>query len=388
LSHTSAATPPVGGTPRTSSRGQFNFNYRSAERLKPPSDGHWSLKHKRDQAFANDREIQLRVRQNGERDRERIRAGKTYVPPTADPLADRDIFLEIQESLRLKHVLSISGSRGPLVRHRTYPIHFPQLLSIKKQDKAQRKNKNFHKSLWVPLWRNTGDMLKVLAWSTVLHEEGGAAFTLHLTPPMIAAAKSNPRGFAYHLQQRIKGELEKSMKALGLAVPDFFFVVEATIQIQPHLHGAIIVPDHPKAWEAIKTALRNAGGFSGMKRNGREVKLKLMYYAAGYAEYAVKWKLQSVEQVGPSIFAATNGIRTRGMDWYERARRDGHILKLNPKSWIDGVVTTPAVARDMLPVSVVTPTSSGSPLKERLEAYRREAAQRVWGDSGGGSMLH
>ena len=348
-----------------------------------------SLKPYLDQEFANDREQQLRSRQNSQRLRDRVRAGKTYAPPNADPLLDRDLFLEIQESLDCGHFLKIAGARGPLVRQRTYPIRYPQLLSIKKQDQAQRKKKNFEKLLWVPLWRNTGDMLKVLAWSTVLHKEGGAAFTLHLTPEMIAAAKSNPKGFAYHLQQRIQPELRKSMKTLGLAVPDFFFVVEATIQIEPHLHGAIIVPNHPKAWEAIKAALRVAGGFSGMTRKGGEVKLEPMYFAAGHAEYAVKWKLQSVEQIGASIFAATNGLRTRAKDWYVRARRDGYAFKPKPAQWIDGVAVQPAPAAGDLPVApVMTPTTPTSSLKARLEEHRREADQRVWGGSGSGLALH
>ena len=116
------------------------------------------------------------------------------------------------------------------------------------------------------------------------------------------------------------------MSKLGLSVPDFFFVVEATDGIDEHLHGVIEIPDHPRAREAVRWALLMAAGFRGRQLTGTELRMKAMTYAPGWAEYVLKWVGQSGKALDNPVIAATNGLRKRGEEWYRHARDNDGVL--------------------------------------------------------------
>ena len=75
-------------------------------------------------------------------------SGKVFAPPRNDPLADRDIVLEIQASLKVGASVRLTGSTAAGVIRRRVPIHAKEWKKIKAQD---RKDYKLHPGLrtWI-----------------------------------------------------------------------------------------------------------------------------------------------------------------------------------------------------------------------------------------------
>jgi len=276
--------------------------------------------------FANAREDTLHVRENTAHFRRRLSGKKTGSNRGDVLLMDRDIFQEIQRSTWAGLWVRFTGRRGPSVIRRKYPVHVNLWSHIALRDRIRLEQGDTCKTLWVPSWKNTGPRLKLLSWCMALRLSKGTAFNLHLTRDVIHAARNHSRGFAYAIQQRMQHHLRIELGRLGLEAPDFFFVVEATQGIEEHLHGAIDIPDHPDARKAVRAALLAAAGFASWKLTGTELRFKDMTYPPGWAEYCLKWVGQTGIALDNSVIAATNGLRTRGEDWYRHARDSDDVI--------------------------------------------------------------
>ncbi|MDP2259940.1 MAG: hypothetical protein Q8J89_09515 [Caulobacter sp.] len=275
-------------------------------------------------------------------------------------IADRDIFEEIQLSLRKGHAVRLtSKSPGVVIgeidtlrttqtSHRIqkeeqarikagHPIgiirrRLPVLLAdwaaIKKVDSARRRRGEIEKVIWVPHWDRTGHMLKGLAWSMSVWEAGGSVLTVNIADSVIEAAERDRRGFASHMRERLQRELRATSQRIGCNTPEFFFVVEASELGTPHLHGGITLPPDGVSRSAIRMALFEAayGKGASLKRTGREIDLQDFRTPAKWANYAAKWWRGSADRLDGRVFAATSGVRAIGKAWYERMRRTEALI--------------------------------------------------------------
>ena len=154
-----------------------------------------------------------------------------------------------------------------------------------------------------------------------MKHQGGEAVTLRLGPEVIAAAQASPIGFMGYLRARLMRYL-RARAVDGPDTPGFFFMVEAAHGIEPHLHGAVIMPKAAAPREAVEKALMEAGG--GYAAPSNQVKAKVLYGPAGWVRYISKWKIGTQILLGDSrTVAATNGVRSAARTWYEETRRTG-----------------------------------------------------------------
>lgn len=312
-----------------------------------------------DQAVANDRELSAQVAENADRVKAKLgalRAENAYADPRRDPLVDRDVFEEIQSSLRHGHHVRLT-SRTPgavivggdafkttktshwiekaerarikagkpiEVIRRAVPVHLETWKAIERVDRSRRRRGNLEKVLWVPHWDRTGYMLKSLGWSMAIWERGGVVMSVNMADAVIQAAQRDQRGFAAHMRERLKRELRAASIKFGFEVPEFFCVVEASDLGVPHLHGGILAPTGEHHRKAVRDALYVAshGKTNKAERTGREVDLKSEYLTpAIWADYAGKWWRGSADRLEGRVFAATTPVRAWGKAWYERMRR-------------------------------------------------------------------
>lgn len=287
-----------------------------------------------DQAVANDREKDHRVRQNDARLKGKLRAsasGKVPTDPRRDPLADRDIFQEIQYSIRAGASIRLCWRMGPGVIRREGPIHLKQFkkieAEIRKDKKQYRLAEHWVKTMWVPHWDHTGDHLKGMACAAALFERQGRAMTLRLGPEVIDAGRTSPIGFAAYMRRRIAKALKAVAEDLGIETPEFFFVIEDTDLTEVHLHGAILIPNDERSVRAIRAALIKAGGKWRGQSSGRQLDTPELETPLRWFGYINKWQLGSALRVQGRTFAATNGVRAMARTWYQSARSSGLTMR-------------------------------------------------------------
>jgi hypothetical protein len=271
--------------------------------------------------LANEREGSLRLSQNYASLRARL-SNKARPTPRRNPIVDRDILEQIHMCLDHRAVVRVTGDAGPAVIRLKRPIyadhrtHFDNLLK-----KARRKLKTreiWEQQVWIPEWSHTHDILKIWAFSMLIHEEGGLATSVNLSKDVIEAASAHHRGFSWYIRDRIQKELRVKFSGSGFAAPDFFFVLEASNFHQVHLHGGVCRSHHPKSKMLVRDALFSIGRHQS--RSGREVDTPGMSTATKWARYVTKWFLGTQLHVEGPIYMATNGLRSRTESWYCDAR--------------------------------------------------------------------
>lgn len=298
-----------------------------------------------DMDIAKDRERGLEVAQNEARIKERLRAsasGKVHRSSRNDELQDRDIFQEIRGSLKAGASVRLTAKSGRGVIKRRTPIHDPEWNKIKAEDRKEKKahktSDTWVKTMWVPHWDHTGDLLKGMAWGIAVHERGGRTLNLNLGPKVIDAARRHEQGFATYMRRRISSHLKGAATQLGLPAPDFFFMVEDSDLGKVHLHGGILLPDDKKARDAFRAALMAAGGEWRGGRNARQLNTVEMETPVRWAGYINKWRLGTAVRINGRTFAATNGIRSMAKDWYQTARATGEVLRSGPQYRDTGII--------------------------------------------------
>lgn len=298
-----------------------------------------------DMDIAKERERALEVTQNDARMKERLRAsasGKVHRTSRNDELQDRDIFQEIRDSLRAGASVRLAAKTGRGVIKRKTPIHDPEWTKIRAED---RKEKNNHKTrdtwvktMWVPQWDHTGDHLKGMAWAIAMHEQGGRTLSLNLGPEVIIAGRRDPQGFAIYMRRKITRRLKIAASRLAMPVPDFFFMIEDSDLGEAHLHGAILLPNDKRAYNAFRTALREAGGDWRGGGSARQLDTRELDTPVRWIAYISKWRLGTAFKINGKAFAATNGIRSMAKKWYVTARLNSEVLRSGHQYHDTGII--------------------------------------------------
>lgn len=298
------------------------------------------------EALAAERERALEVGQNSDRIVEKLKArssGKVHRNRRADPLQDRDIFKEIQASLKAGASIALTARAGGAVTRRKIPVHEPDWLRINAEiRKAKRQHKDqstWLKAMWVPHWDHTGDRLRAMAWAMALHERGARTLNLNLGAEVVEAGRGHRDGLAIYVRRRISQRLKAAADRLSLPVPEFFFVIEDSDFGNAHLHGAILLPEEARVYKVFRTALVSAGGKWRDGGSARQLNTVEMDTPVRWISYVGKWRLGSAVKIEGRTFAASHGVRNAGRDWYREARSSGVILRPGPTYQDTGIIT-------------------------------------------------
>jgi hypothetical protein len=300
-----------------------------------------------DMAIAKERDRALEVSQNADRIKEKLRAaasGKVHLDSRNDELRDRDIFQEIRDSLGAGASIKLAAKagRGVSIKRRV-PLHAPDWKKIKAEDRKEKKlhldQATWIKTMWVPHWDHTGDQLKGMAWAIAMHERGGRALSLNLGPEVIAAGRRDGLGLAIYMRRRMTRHLKLASARLGLPVPEFFFMIEDSDLGDAHIHGGILLPDNKRAYKAFRAALNAAGGKWRGGGSARQLDTQLLDTPVRWISYINKWRLGSAVKIQGKTFAASQGVRAMGRDWYQSARADGHVLRAGSQYQDTGIIT-------------------------------------------------
>jgi len=280
-------------------------------------------KHAFRKEFADEREAALRSGDKLDRKRTRIarrlrdmRSGLPTPRVRRSPDEDDAIFNAIKRAIASGDTVRITARTGGPVSDMREAKRRKRIID---PGPASSLTTTGESIFWVPSWDHAGDKLKALSWGAVMYEAGAYAFSLHLSPEVIKAAKSAPQGFAGYMRDRLALSLRRA--GIGAAVdelaPDFFFSVEAADLHEPHLHGAIIAPE-PRLNE-VRAALKKAGG--AWRSPHRQLDLTQLRTPARWVGYISKWRAVTARIIGDKrTVAATTGLRRRAKLWYQDAR--------------------------------------------------------------------
>lgn len=278
--------------------------------------------------LAREEEQSLQVGRDLKRKEKRVRAllsKKTPPIVRRDDAQDRKIFQLIQGAMASGVPVRLVARRQPAVISNADCIPDEELEPIGCDEEQVVR---------VPPWDHTTARLKALSWVMVVgaSREHARAFSLRLGPAVLASAKRAQEvrsiGHARFLRDQIQKHLTKRLSPLGLACPDFFFWIEADSLTEPHLHGAIVIPEHQRRFavmRAVRRALKEAGGLDWMPRaSQKQLALRRLWEPAGWAGYIAKFELLSKLRIGDdNTVAATRSLRAKGRAWYNNARATG-----------------------------------------------------------------
>jgi hypothetical protein len=183
----------------------------------------------------------------------------------------------------------------------------------------------------LPHWDHASERLMMIGWGLAMYEKHGKTFNLKLSDKVVDDALRSPMGFTRYMQDRIRKKLVREFRTLGRPVPDFWFAVEGGVVDEVHLHGAIEGGQGQDAIDAIRRALKSAGG-DGVPN---QLTMKALTRPATWVGYVTKWYSVARFHIRPSdvltiedvpVFAATNRCRTAAQKTYMAARKANKVL--------------------------------------------------------------
>jgi hypothetical protein len=191
---------------------------------------------------------------------------------------------------------------------------------IKKKLKAYR----------LPHWDKTTPALKVMAMSVHCHKAVSRTINLHINKDICVKALASPRGPASFMQDAIRRSFVKTFGRDN--TPDFLIVVETTAKDRYranddglasfHVHGLVVLPDHPRAAEVVDDALRVAGGewtaSGGHQRQHLGVPLTDPYV---WAAYMLKDVLGTQRHIDRKLFARSEGLLSAARSSWDDLRK-------------------------------------------------------------------
>lgn len=230
-----------------------------------------------------------------------------------DPGRDEKIFLFISGSLR----------KGQPVRLTKAAAHTVWAARKNLAD-AARSGLRLVPDVGLPHWDHASDRLKTLGWSLASKEVNAVPFSLRLSPEVATAALEDRRGVARYLQDRMARHLRQRLPDQE---PMFWFAVEQGIWDEPHLHGAVVIPEGGR--DRVISALKAAGG--AWKSAARQCQLSGARNLVTWMGYATKWLHRSRWRIRPSVtglaperlLAASQTMRRAAKNAYHTARAGG-----------------------------------------------------------------
>jgi hypothetical protein len=219
---------------------------------------------------------------------------------------DEDIFLFINRILRKSQPVQLTKT----VRH--------TVRAAKRILEDARPSRTIP-PVGLPHWDHAAPRLKMLGWGMASWDINATPFTLRLSDDVVRAASKDARGFARHIQDRIRRHLKYRT---GMD-PAFWFAVEKGPLDEPHLHGAVVVPGGQS--KAVRKAMRAAGGKWTSK--ARQFHFSPRHGAIGWVGYTTKWMYGSMRRVGSDrLIGASHPIRQAARRWFLTARRTRRVV--------------------------------------------------------------
>ena len=236
------------------------------------------------------------------------RSGKSRARWRADKRRDEEIFKFVTGLLRVKQPVRVTDMSAHTV-----------IIAKSELARARIEARSVIPEVGLPHWDHADAKLKMLAWGMASWEMGATPFTLRLNELVIENAKSDKRGPARHLQDRIARHLRNRLGA----VSPFWFAIETSLMSEAHLHGAIVIPTDRES--SVADALRAAGG--PWRSKARQLMFSPRRGAATWVSYATKWFYGTKGKFeGGNTTGATNDIRSAAREWHQSARGEGKVL--------------------------------------------------------------
>jgi hypothetical protein len=180
----------------------------------------------------------------------------------------------------------------------------------------------------LPHWDHSNDRLKAFGWALASDRLAATPFTLRLSTEVIEGALASKKGIARYLQDRVARHLRTRLPDHE---PCFWFAIEVGSGDEPHLHGAVVIPDGGEG--LVKQALRAAGG--PWSSAARQCQLSRAKNVVKWLGYSTKWLHRSawcIRGMGASnepdvVMAASQNMRRAAKEEYATAREKGWIIE-------------------------------------------------------------
>lgn len=222
-----------------------------------------------------------------------------------DPRRDEEIYRFINQKLRSGQAVRASINAVHTVWH-----------SRKTLADAERAGVRIIPDVFMPHWDHSSSLMKMVGWGLASRNLKAVPFTLRVAPETFAKAASDPVGVARHMQDRLARHLRHN---LARPAPDFWFAIEQGTWDEPHMHGAIVVPEGFQ--NAVRKALAGCGG--PWKSPARQVQFGPTRNLVKWVGYSTKWLYRSMIRLGnENLIGATQGMRRESKRAYQAMRAD------------------------------------------------------------------
>ncbi|WP_271084552.1 hypothetical protein [Brevundimonas sp. NIBR11] len=227
-----------------------------------------------------------------------------------DPRRDEKIFRYINTKLRAGQPVRVSASAVHSV-----------WLSRKTLADADRAGVRIIPDVFLPHWDHSSPLMKMLGWGLASRNLEAIPFTLRVAPEVMKNAASDPVGVGRHMQDRLARHLRQRLPS---STPDFWFAVEQGGWDEPHIHGAIVVPEGAR--ENVRAALAGCGG--PWRSEARQVHFSPRRNLVKWVGYSTKWLYRSMVKIGgkENLVGATQGMRREAKRLYSEARTSRAVL--------------------------------------------------------------
>lgn len=180
-----------------------------------------------------------------------------------------------------------------------------------------------------PHWEKSSEVMRAFGMASAAGASGARDFTIHLNDEVLDYAWGRDgQSFAKRMLRRIADALGAKCRAAELEPPGVMFFVEQGRGERPHLHGVVMIPNHPEALHLVRDALKRAGGSPWKKTAAVDTQVDIggLPEPVGWVDYITKFKELTKAHLGANTFAASQSMRAVGRVWYEKGRREGRLL--------------------------------------------------------------
>lgn len=237
----------------------------------------------------------------------RGRSEKSRLAWRNDPVRDEKIFNIINTYLRNRQPIRLTSKASHSV-----------CAARKNLRSAKVKGERIIPEIGLPHWDHSSELLKMIGWGLASKELQATPFTLRLSEKVIRDAKASPRGFGRYLQDRLGRHLRQRLPDHE---PAFWFAAEQGVRDEPHLHGAVVIPEGAR--DEVLAALMVAGG--AWRSPERQCSFGRPGNLIKWVGYCTKWLFSSGLHIADgtickSVTGASQTVRREAKRCYQEAR--------------------------------------------------------------------
>ena len=241
----------------------------------------------------------------------KCRSEKSRAEWRNDPRRDEKIYSYINRSLRSGQPVRLTVNAKDIVS-----------LSRKTVADATRSGVKAVPDVFVPHWDHSSRLLKMLGWGLASRELKATPFSLRIAPEVFHVARADKVGAARYLQDRLSRQLRNRLPGTAHA---FWFAIECGPGDEPHLHGAVVIPDDQR--EQVRNALVATGG--RWKSSARQLDFGRPKNLVTWVGYSTKWLFGSMLNLqDDNLIAASQPMRREAKRMFQQARSERKILYL------------------------------------------------------------